>query len=560
MNLTDPAHLSVYGELNERIQRSIQHLAELNNNEMRMELTTPDEFWHWGADYMGRWIGSMSLVARYTGQDYGALEVARELLTYQNPDGSFGSYTDPHDFQEWFGMGRGLVGLLECYQVHPDPLILDGINKLGDYYSGHYPECAAILYECYSNALEGLVNLAALTGSPLYLEVAQRMADASVVYKGIRYSKEIMANGRRTPCAGQVHCQLSTARGLLDLFELTGEDRYLQAVLDIHEYILKESLWASGGIGFYYFRPEENETCADADWLRLNLQLWRVTNDKRHMDLAERILVNQLYFNQVDNGGFCYLRGLENRAGAVFDACCSHHGPRAFYEVLRYIYTTEDSSTWVNLFVPSQIKLDNEMGIGQMSCTVTEAPGKMEITLSIEEAAQQLHTLCIRIPTWAAGCRFELNGAPLDPTIRSGYASFNRTWVPGDSLMVSFDLQVAVLRGPTLGLHSLGSGEAALTYGPRLYCLNDSYNPDAQVHLAHIKIMAGSEPAIKILSQNRLAAMGGTPECEDEELVFTPLSEVGGVPSGAGRIHTVRSPYYKVWIPVQDQPPVTPTS
>ena len=552
MKLTEPIHLSVHGELDERIHRSIQHLNELNNAEMRMEFTNPNDFWHWGADYMGRWIGVMSLLGQYTRQDYGAAEVARELVVhYQRPDGSFGPYTDPHDFQEWFGMGRGLVGLLEYCQVHPDPLVHEGMLKMGDFYAGHYPDCAEVLYECYSNALEGMVKLAALTGSPLYLQVARRMAETSVVYQGIRYSNEIAPNGRRSPCAGQVHCQLSTARGLLDLYDFTGEGRYLQPVLDIHEYILKELLWASGGIGFYYFRPEENETCADADWLRLNLQLWSVTKETRFMDLAERILVNQLYFNQVDNGGFCYLRGLDNRAGAVFDACCSHHGPRALYEVLRYIYTIEDSSTWVNLFIPGQVSLNASKGIRRMSCVVTEEPGKMDVILSIEEAAQQPNTLFVRIPPWAAAYSLELNGAPLDLTVQSGYGSLNRTWSPGDTLTLRFDLQAAVLSGPTLGQHSFDPGAAAITYGSRLYCLNDSHNPHIRVHLARLKLPAGSDPAIEVLSPGRLAARGSTPEHKAEQLVFSPLSEVGGVPSGAGRIHTVRSPYYKVWIPVQ---------
>jgi DUF1680 family protein len=73
-------------------------------------------------------------------------------------------------------------------------------------------------------------------------------------------------------------------------------------------------------------------------------------------------LLNQLFFNQLDNGAFCYLRGLQNRAGAAFDACCSHHGPRAFYDALRYIYTADTSSLWVNLYMPgtAQFPIGNQ--------------------------------------------------------------------------------------------------------------------------------------------------------------------------------------------------------
>ena len=61
----------------------------------------------------------------------------------------------------------------------------------------------------------------------------------------------------------------------------------------------------------------------------------------RYLELAERTLVNQIPFVQAANGAFCYLRGLQNRSGAAFDVCCSHHAPRALWEAMRYAFTTE---------------------------------------------------------------------------------------------------------------------------------------------------------------------------------------------------------------------------
>jgi hypothetical protein len=83
MMLIEPSSLSLHDELDARIRRSIRHLIELNNPEMRMEFTHPDEFWHWGADYMGRWIGSMGLLSQYTGEDYGVKQVVEELIGFK---------------------------------------------------------------------------------------------------------------------------------------------------------------------------------------------------------------------------------------------------------------------------------------------------------------------------------------------------------------------------------------------------------------------------------------------------------------------------------------------
>ena len=101
MNLSNPSQIVLRGEFQQRLLRSIQHLVELNTDEMRMEFTHPSDFWHWGADYMGRWISAMSLLGQYTGVDYGVQGVVEELIEFQNNDGSFSAYKDPHDFQEW---------------------------------------------------------------------------------------------------------------------------------------------------------------------------------------------------------------------------------------------------------------------------------------------------------------------------------------------------------------------------------------------------------------------------------------------------------------------------
>jgi DUF1680 family protein len=554
MNPVQPGQLTLKGEFHERLLRSIRHLQELNTEEMRREFTHPDDFWHWGADYMGRWISAMALLGQYTGVDYGVQAVVHELIDFQREDGSFGPYTDPHDFQEWFGMSRGLVGLLEYHLVNPDPDVLEAAARLGNYYIQHYPDCAPCLYECYSTALEGLVLLSRITGQSKYTAFARQVAESSVVYKGLRYSHEVDPNGRRTPAAGQVHCQLTTARGLLDLFEFTGENHYLEPVLDLHDYISNELMWITGGIGFYYFRPEENETCADADWLRLNLQLWRLTGHARYMELAERILLNQIYFNQTDNGGFCYLRGLQNRAGAVFDACCSHHGPRAFYETLRYIYTTSQQTVWINLYMEGEARLALDQGRLRFTSTITNETGQVNVHLLFQEVPSEQVKLKVRIPEWASQTALAINGIPLTLVPEDGYAQIENMWSPGDRLEIRFSLSVRVVQGETLGQHVLVPEEAAVFYGPRLFCLNDKLNPAVRLHLARLKLPAKPPDGFTVKGPDHLEAEGITPEDAHERLVFSPLAETGGIPSGSGRIHTVRAPYFKVWIPIERLP------
>ena len=69
MRLTDPAQLILSGEFAQRLRRAIEHLQALNQAEMRRELRLPDAQWHWGADYVGRWLGTMALLSTHTHQD-----------------------------------------------------------------------------------------------------------------------------------------------------------------------------------------------------------------------------------------------------------------------------------------------------------------------------------------------------------------------------------------------------------------------------------------------------------------------------------------------------------
>jgi DUF1680 family protein len=555
VKLTDPAYLTVGGEFAERLDRSIAHLQALNAPEMRRELATPNAQWHWGADYMGRWLGSMALLGAHKHMDFDTAAVAAELIGHQRPDGSFGTFGDGHDYQEWFGMGRGLVGLLDYYSVSGDRASLAAAQRLGGYYAGQYPVAAGFMRECYASGLEGLVKLAELTGDPRRLETARRVAEASPVFGREWFSTTLGERGRRAPCGGHVHCQLSTARGLLELHRLTGDPPYLEAVLALHDFITREALWLSGGVGFYFNRPEENEACADADWVRLNLDLWQLTGEPHYLDLAEHALVNQLYFAQVDSGAFCYLRGLQSRGGATFDVCCSHHGPRALWEVMRYLFTTEGRAVSVNLLLDGAGRLPVDGGALHVTTAVRYEAEAVCLRLALADPPPFAVALRVRVPSWAGRANVTVNGQLAEVSQRLGYVGVERFWRAGDQMEVRYPREVDIWRGQCLGQHSLSQDEVAVVYGPHVYCVSDRMNPAVRLHLLRVgwgDCQAGDFVA---LDAKRLEAWASDEAGRRVRLVLSPLADVGGAANGIGRSHPVSTSPFRVWLPLAEAEP-----
>jgi DUF1680 family protein len=552
MDLADPTGITLKGELGETLARSLRHLQRLNSEEMWREFDDPDEIWHWGADYPARWIATMSLLGQHTGEDYRVKEAADRLIGYQQPDGSFGAYSSPYDYKEWFGMGRGLLGLLEYYRATGDTSALEAARRLGDYYVSHYPRFTPYMYECYSNALEGVVLLARLIDDPRYLQLAREMAETSMVYQRVWQSAALSPQGRRAPCGGQVHCQLMAARGLLDLAESSGDMRYVAPVLELHHHICDRTLSIAGGVGFYFNRPEENEACADADWLRLNLQLWRMTGDLTYLELAEQTLTNQIPFSQAANGAFCYMRGLQNRSGNAFDVCCSHHVPRAIWEVLRYACTNDDGLVSVNLHLEGSFELKVDGSHFAISSECGREGNELIWRYRVRQAPVRPIAFNVRVPVWAGHGEIFVNDEPLGLVQGVGYLSAPRAWNSGDVIDVRLPQLPVVIVGHRQGRQILRTDEAAVLFGPRVFALSDLHNPTIDIHTVRISADGRGDAALEICNANCLRASGVTIDGVQTEMIFSPISETGGNPNGIGRSHPALAAPFRTWIGIEE--------
>jgi len=218
----------------------------------------------------------------------------------------------------------------------------------------------------------------------------------------------------------------------------------------------------------------------------------------------------------LDGTGYLYNNPLLCRGGIArlpwFQVpCCPSNLSRTWASLGKYIYSHDERDIWVHQYIGSQatIPLAAEKCSLRMGSSLPWS-GKAHLYFEMENPLD--FTLHVRIPSWAGGVSLRLNSEPLtvpqaphrpagratacgyDPRL-AWYLPVHRTWSPGDSIEVDFEMPIRLLRAhPRVRGHR---GKIAITRGPLVYCLESRDNPDIDIHGVEIlsdTLETGSAP------------------------------------------------------------------
>ena len=483
-------------------------------------------FTNYSGDVSGRFIELASLTSPAGHHQPPTLDdVLSALPGLQKADGHFGADVDvslplkrgAEPIPMLWGNARLLVGLVTAAQqlaISPEAspsaanpatpraprLVTAGqlmklARKLGDFYvntadqlcspaheaefqaTGSYGDGYAI---CYFPAIEGLAILYRATGDDRYLAQADRMAES------------FLAKFDSLP-VDHSHGNLCTWRGLLLLYEIarskmdqkqqvpTGGNvspapalRYLDLARAKWDKAMKGGyVWPIGGVGeHWYVSFGGDEGCSESDWLRFNLELWRLTGETKYLDIAERLLDNEYAMNQCANGGFG-LRHFDTEAagpvatrGAVdeWNFCCSFHGPLGLYFLKSYLAATSDRGIFVNFPLDFSAPVRTGGRKGQLTVHTSQPEGSGQLRVEIELAPKDgpWHTtVWVRVPDWAAGAgdvtagssdtrRGAIrskpvgSGAALASPVEGGYLALTGDFRPGKRVVLTFTRRLKV--------------------------------------------------------------------------------------------------------------------
>ncbi len=273
---------------------------------------------------------------------------------------------------------------------------------------------------CYFPAMEGLVKLFLMTDERKYLESAFTMADFYQAFN-------------RLPI-DHAHGMLSNQVSLLLLYETTGESQYLERVARRWSELVEGGYInpAGGILEKCHVKYERDEGCAIADWQRLNLELARLTGKAKYFAMAERTLHNHFLQNQAMAGGFghriirCDEAGIIGFASRIEEStwCCSFHGQLGFLSLPAHLADLNDGVLTCH-FALDFTRTDGSRMVVSELLPATRADGVLRQRLRLNGTPAAI--LRVRKPLWAdAVTAIDAKGKTVDLLGQEGYVATTR--------------------------------------------------------------------------------------------------------------------------------------
>ncbi len=289
------------------------------------------------------------------------------------------------------------------------------------------------------------------------------------------------------------HCYEITAfEAYLDLYRITGDMKYLRAVLNAWEMLRDEWQMPGGSWALCERRryppksyqlgiqSRSGELCCAVFWVKLNQRLHLLfPENEAFVNEIEKSIYNAGIGNQIKDTGIGYHTVLHGKKDEPVSppqgTCCEGQGTRLYASLPEYLYSISPEGVYVDMYAPSEISW--RQGSEEVRLVnLTAFPESGEVSLQIECARPVMFKLSLRIPGWATqAVEISLNGKSIRAGIPGSFCHLEREWKPGDR--VSFNLPMSFRMKLYEGYEQIaGYSRYSLEYGPLLLGLTGKFN------------------------------------------------------------------------------------
>ncbi|MCX6329690.1 MAG: glycoside hydrolase family 127 protein [Bacteroidia bacterium] len=311
-----------------------------------------------------------------------------------------------------------------------------------------------------------------ITGDVKYLVAAKRFSHRMLL--------DAMAADNDNLDNKHANTQIPKAIGFQRIAELTHDKYFTEAGSFFWETVTGKRSLAFGGNSRREFFPspsscidfindvEGPESCNSYNMLKLTEDLFRTDPSAKYADYYERTLYNHILSTQhPEHGGYVYFTPARPRHYRVYSApneamwCCVGTGMENHGKYNQFIYTHNNDSLYLNLFIASELNW-KEKGIKIKQETIF--PDEEKTKLTVTEGSSHFN-LMIRYPSWVkdAALKIIVNGKAVSyKSHPSSYIAVDRLWKAGDVVQVLLPMQnsiehfpnvpsyIAIMHGPIL--------------------------------------------------------------------------------------------------------------
>ena len=467
----------------------------------------------WRCEYWGKWFTSAALGYGYqpTAENRAVLNKAvRDLLATQTPDGYIGTYRADCHLGIWDVWGRKyvLLGLIAAYDQSGDRATLDAACRAADHLLAEAPPGKVNITATGIDVLKGLAPSSILepmvllyrrTGQQKYLDFANAIvADWGVSNKftphGLRLVENALAGVPPLKLGSpKAYEMMSCFEGLCELYRVTGQRCYRDAAVKFGQSIRQaermiigsgsnQELWCDGARTQTEVLEQPLETCVTVTWMKLCLQLLRLTGDSVWADELEISLYNALAGAMTPAGTwwsyFSPLTGQrvpsDEQHKDVGLSCCVANGPRGLLLTPSWSVMTSQAGPAINLYASGTFATKLADGSAVKIIQDTEYPVSDQISFTIIPEQKCRFTLSLRIPAWSRQTALSVNGEAV-PCQPGTYAQLEREWSPNDKVVLHLDLRGRAISAPS------GAPQLAVMRGPIVLALDNRLIPSQNI-------------------------------------------------------------------------------
>lgn len=376
----------------------------------------------------------------------------------------------------WYNLHKTFAGLRDAWVYGKNPKAKEVLIKLADWCCEEVSELSdeqmqRMLDQEHGGMNEVLADVSVITGDAKYLELAKRFSHRQLL--------DPMAKHRDTLDNKHANTQVPKAVGFQRIAALAGDDKFAEAARFFWETVVNNRTLAFGGNSRREHFPsaeacvefieerEGPESCNTYNMLKLTKGLFAADPQARYADYYERALYNHILSTQhPEHGGYVYFTPVRPRHYRVYSApnqamwCCVGTGMENHGKYGEFIYSHQDDTLFVNLFIASELNWKQK---GVRIRQQTRFPDEPKTTLTILTDKPVEFALNVRHPRWVRSGRltFKLGDETWSPQSEpSSYVTIDRRWQNGDRLEVTLPMRTTVETMPNVPDY------AAIRHGP----------------------------------------------------------------------------------------------